>query len=122
MCPLREASPFHYDGKAERWVQCVIEISKKKSTNKSCFFSFGEPYGFLPLVKGKANISLRGVCCPTLVERTHLGSAIPWIAKRKHTPLSVFLFFGDPYGNRTHVTTVKGWCLNRLTKGPFRFR
>ena len=26
--------------------------------------------------------------------------------------------FGDPYGNRTHVTTVKGWCLNRLTMGP----
>ena len=28
------------------------------------------------------------------------------------------IHFGDPYGNRTHVTTVKGWCLNRLTKGP----
>ena len=64
--PLREASPFHYDGKAERWVRCVIEISKKKSTNKSWCFPFG-----------------------------------------------------DPYGNRTHVTTVKGWCLNRLTKGPW---
>ena len=25
---------------------------------------------------------------------------------------------GDPYGNRTHVTTVKGWCLCRLTNGP----
>ena len=25
---------------------------------------------------------------------------------------------GDPYGTRTHVTTVKGWCLNRLTMGP----
>ena len=31
------------------------------------------------------------------------------------------LVFGDPYGNRTHVTTVKGWCLNRLTKGPQAF-
>ena len=28
------------------------------------------------------------------------------------------LFAGDPYGTRTHVTTVKGWCLNRLTNGP----
>ena len=27
-------------------------------------------------------------------------------------------FFGDPYGTRTHVTTVRGWCLNRLTNGP----
>lgn len=29
-----------------------------------------------------------------------------------------FNLFGDPYGTRTHDTTVKGWCLNRLTKGP----
>ena len=33
-----------------------------------------------------------------------------------------FNLSGDPYGNRTHVTTVKGWCLNRLTKGPRCFR
>ena len=26
--------------------------------------------------------------------------------------------FGDPYGTRTRVTSVKGRCLNRLTKGP----
>ena len=24
----------------------------------------------------------------------------------------------DPYGIRTHVTAVKGRCLNRLTNGP----
>ena len=29
-----------------------------------------------------------------------------------------FNLFGDPYGNRTHDTTVKGWCLNLLTNGP----
>ena len=28
------------------------------------------------------------------------------------------VFFGDPYGNRTHVTAVKGPCLNLLTNGP----
>ena len=27
--------------------------------------------------------------------------------------------FYDPYGNRTHVTAVKGPCLNRLTNGPY---
>ena len=27
-------------------------------------------------------------------------------------------FIHDPYGNRTHVTAVKGPCLNRLTNGP----
>ena len=30
--------------------------------------------------------------------------------------------FYDPYGNRTHVTAVKGPCLNRLTNGPKRYR
>ncbi len=29
------------------------------------------------------------------------------------------LFSGDPYGIRTHVTAVKGRCLNHLTNGPF---
>lgn len=29
-----------------------------------------------------------------------------------------FNLFGDPCGNRTHDSTVKGWCLNLLTKGP----
>ena len=29
------------------------------------------------------------------------------------------LFSGDPYGTRTHVTAVKGRCLNHLTNGPF---
>ncbi len=29
-----------------------------------------------------------------------------------------FKVFGDPYGNRTHDSTLRGWRLNRLTKGP----
>ena len=88
--------------------------NKRKRQVLNLSFSFGDPYGFLPLVKGKANISLRGVCCPTLVERTHLGSAIPWIAKRKHTPLSVFLFFGDPYGNRSRKFKILTLKITRL--------
>ena len=31
-----------------------------------------------------------------------------------------FILSGDPNGIRTHDTTVKGWCLNRLTMGPRR--
>ena len=27
---------------------------------------------------------------------------------------------GDPIGNRTRVTAVKGRCLNRLTMGPYK--
>ncbi len=41
---------------------------------------------------------------------------------RKYIPHNVLRFVfarhGDPYGNRTHVTAVKGRCLNRLTNGP----
>ena len=37
---------------------------------------------------------------------------------KKDTHRMVCVFFGDPYGNRTHVTAVKGRCLNRLTNGP----
>ena len=40
--------------------------------------------------------------------------------KQKTSPFGeVFCFVGDPYGNRTHVTAVKGPCLNRLTNGPY---
>ena len=39
--------------------------------------------------------------------------------KEKITPSKFgWCYFGDPYGNRTHVTAVKGPCLNRLTNGP----
>ena len=32
--------------------------------------------------------------------------------------LTQCLLHGDPYGTRTHVTAVKGRCLNHLTNGP----
>ena len=38
----------------------------------------------------------------------------------KKTPLTWGVrFIGDSYGNRTHVFSVRGWCLNRLTNEPF---
>ena len=46
------------------------------------------------------------------------SAAIPVRVKLK-TPLrNAQRRFYDPYGNRTHVTAVKGPCLNRLTNGP----
>ena len=38
--------------------------------------------------------------------------------KKSHRQKPMGKFHGDPYGNRTHVTAVKGRCLNRLTNGP----
>ena len=46
--------------------------------------------------------------------RVRCGPAI----STKNTIQRMVFFFGDPYGNRTHVTAVKGRCLNRLTNGP----
>ena len=37
--------------------------------------------------------------------------------KDKANALS-FLFCGDPYGNRTHDSALRGPRLNRLTNGP----
>ena len=36
----------------------------------------------------------------------------------KNSPRDSLGLFGDPYGTRTHVTAVKGRCLNHLTNGP----
>ena len=44
------------------------------------------------------------------------------VYKEKSTTSNEVVLFGDPYGNRTHVTAVKGPCLNRLTNGPKRYR
>lgn len=38
--------------------------------------------------------------------------------KKKKLYLAIELLYGDPTGNRTRDTTVKGWCLDRLTIGP----
>ena len=38
--------------------------------------------------------------------------------KKKKQDICPASLFGDSYGNRTHVTAVKGPCLNRLTNEP----
>ena len=40
-------------------------------------------------------------------------------SKKKSTSFEVLFLFGDPWGNRTPVTAVKGRCLDRLTNGPY---
>ena len=39
-------------------------------------------------------------------------------SKKEKTELESSVFDGDPDGNRTRVTAVKGRCLSRLTTGP----
>ena len=54
----------------------------------------------------------------------HCSAPRPRIAPPFGTALSQapmrFRSFGDPCGNRTRVTGVRGRCLNRLTNGPNR--
>ena len=55
----------------------------------------------------------RGTRTPT-VSRQNLNLVrlpVPPVAHNK-------FLNGDPTGTRTRDTTVKGWCLNRLTMGP----
>ncbi len=42
----------------------------------------------------------------------------PPACKAGALPAELILHIGDPYGNRTRDTAVKGRCLNRLTNGP----
>ena len=49
------------------------------------------------------------------IEDSELGD---YIKNKPEQECSDLFAFGDPYGTRTHDTTVKGWCLNRLTNGP----
>ena len=65
---------------------------------------------------------------PEALKKSPLGSflppaggrvpSIPRTGQIKNPPSKCSRDFYDPYGNRTHVTAVKGPCLNRLTNGP----
>ena len=56
----------------------------------------------------------------TLFTLPAVGPAFRFPYGHEKTPVLLVpeFFHGDPYGNRTHVTAVKGRCLNRLTNGP----
>ena len=108
------------------------QISLKKALPKKCFF--------LVTRTGSRAASLRLARLPNA---THSVPASPLFAKNSsqdcflHTqtlsgsiPLchvtknkqpckAGLLIFGDPDGNRTRVTAVKGRYLNRLTTGPY---
>ena len=82
-----------------------------------------------PRYRNTSSASRRGMRTPCatiflqIYTHRHCASGFGFVRstnKKKQAPTSecLFLFAGDPYGNRTHVTAVKGPCLNRLTNGP----
>ncbi len=52
------------------------------------------------------------------IENSGFGDFVKKQKNKSEQGCSDLFVSGDPYGTRTHVTTVKGWCLNRLTNGP----
>ena len=83
------------------------------------------PSMILPITSGnqwnlpRAKNMLSPACFYTSV-RTGAALSIPSQGSPSKKPRRncVGVLLGDPYGNRTHVTAVKGRCLNRLTNGP----
>ena len=44
---------------------------------------------------------------------------VPNTGKRKSRTAVLLFCVGDPYGNRTHVSALRGPCLSLLTNGPW---
>ena len=61
----------------------------------------------------------RKVLNSSLYSLTHRNARILKLVSLRVRRIRSALFFGDPDGNRTRVTAVKGRCLNRLTTGPY---
>ena len=52
------------------------------------------------------------------IEKSDVSKALKAQKNKPEQECSDLFKSGDPNGIRTHDTTVKGWCLNRLTMGP----
>ena len=53
-----------------------------------------------------------------LICRARVGSRAERVTKAKGHSRGVSFCFGDPYGNRTHVSALRGPRLSLLTNGP----
>ena len=66
-----------------------------------------------PVIKLIAKLlTINGATSQIRTEDPRFTRAVLW-------PTELKWQFGDPDGNRTHVSAVKGRCLNRLTTGPY---
>ena len=73
------------------------------------------PTGWDPRANQSPTGALVAVLCTAALFDSRTGQI-------KNPPSECSRDFYDPYGNRTHVTAVKGPCLNRLTNGPQKHR
>ncbi len=79
---------------------------------------FGDPYGTPRLRAGRGT----ALTCPRQVIHSRALRVPKGVYKIRSPTNGGTPYFGDPYGTRTHVTAVKGRCLNHLTNGPYKKR
>ena len=125
---------------------CMLSVDVHAANihdTKSGIFTAKEAYTSYPSIqKFCADAGYRGTFVSDVKERLGLGVDIsekikPHLSFSSFTSLSflilyfvltgpsnIFIFFlfliknGDSCGNRTRVTSVRGWCLDRLTNEP----
>ena len=126
-------------GDRTQWVQSDIRITKKETIRMDGFLWYPNTIDQLLTRTGilrrlrrlrvaSAFVLTAGQnqrhCIPLPCLRMELpGDRTQWVQSdiritKKETIRMDGFFFGDPYGNRTHITAVKGRCLNLLTNGP----
>ena len=117
-----------------------------KSASSSLIEWITEPSHVVPLAQWCFVVALRNDvspfhsammrCLPLMSRRTHHVRSTHHCRRQHHLPVRANIiqkshfclvdksgiFVGDPYGIRTHVTAVKGRCLNHLTNGPYKRR
>ena len=126
-------------GDRTQWVRSDIRITKKETIRMDGFLWYPNTIDQLLTRAGilrrlrrlrvaSAFVLTAGQnqrhCIPLPCLRMELpGDRTQWVRSdiritKKETIRMDGFFFGDPYGNRTHITAVKGRCLNLLTNGP----
>ena len=95
---------------------CLVRQYKAKSNSAGGNFAFSE-YTLTCRLRESSTRSAWRMRTQRKRALRYAPGEIPHTRRKKHHPIWV-VFFGDPSGNRTHVTAGKGPCLNRLTNGP----
>ena len=117
-------------------ISCIFDKIKYVILyHKTCDFSAKESVCFCTGISSQMNIPTPYALKVSFQifgwgMRTHIQNAkhFEWVfarsasSNKNTTQFRVVFLFGDPYGNRTHVFSVRGWCLNRLTNEPWHIR
>ena len=99
-----------------RRVRFLVRVTGIEKGTTSVVPYSGDSYGNL-LCLARSPQETAEQCCEPSDLRRRVRFLVRVTGIEKDTT-SVVSYSGDSYGNRTHVTAVKGPCLNRLTNEP----